>query len=221
MKKIILSAFFALFTVLTSLAQLTEGHFTYSIEATTDNPEMQMAIGMMQGSTLDVHFKDKMTRSQMKMGTMMNITTISNEATGDVLMLMSGMIGQNAIKSTLKELEESNTEKPVYTVDLINETKTIEGYTCKKAVMTDEAGVESVFWYTEEVTVSKKGQNYLNEDIPGFPMQYEMNNNGMKMTMTVTKLEKKLDKKSASLFEMTVPEGYKIMTMEEIKAMGM
>lgn len=221
MKKIILSAFFALFTVLTSLAQLTEGHFTYSIEATTDNPEMQMAIGMMQGSTLDVHFKDKMTRSQMKMGTMMNIITISNETTGDVLMLMSGMIGQNAIKSTLTELEESAGEKPVYTVDLINETKTIEGYTCKKAIMTDEAGVESVFWYTEEVIVSKKGQNYLNEDIPGFPMQYEMNNNGMKMTMTVTKLEKKLDKKSASLFEMTVPEGYKMMTMEEIKAMGM
>lgn len=221
MKKIILSAFFALFTVLTSLAQLTEGHFTYKIDVSTDNPEMQMAIGMMQGSTLDVHFKDKMTRSQMKMGTMMDITTISNETSGDVLMLMSGMIGKNAIKTTTAELADSTTEKPKFTIDLVNETKTIQGYACKKAVMTDEAGAESVFWYTEDVAVSKKGQSYLNENIPGFPMEYEMNNNGMKMTMTVTKLEKKLDKKSASLFEMTIPEGYKMMTMEEIKAMGM
>jgi GLPGLI family protein len=182
---------------------------------------MQMAIGMIQGSTLDVHFKDKMTRSEMKMGAMMNIVTIYNETSGEVLMLMSGMVGQNAIKITTAELAANEAEKPQITMELINETKTIQEYTCKKAILTDEDGVETVFWYTDEVVVSKKGQSYLNADIPGFPMQYEMNNNGMKMTMNVTKLEKKLDKKSASLFEMTIPSGYKIMTMEEIKALGM
>ena len=30
-------------------AQLKEGHVAYKIETTTDNPEMQMAVGMMQG----------------------------------------------------------------------------------------------------------------------------------------------------------------------------
>jgi GLPGLI family protein len=221
MKNMLLSFGFSLICALFSFAQLTEGHISYKIDMTSDNPDMQMAIGMMQGSTLDVYFKDKTTRAEMKMGALMNITTISNETSGDVLMLMSGMIGQNAIKTTTEELEKENPDKPKYEVELVNETKTIEGYICKKAVMTDEEGNESVFWYTEEINISKKGQSYLNEEVPGFPMQYDMNNNGMKMTMTVSALEKKLDKKSASLFEMTIPEGYKEMTMEELKSMCM
>lgn len=217
----LLSLGFSFVCTLLSFAQLTEGHISYKIDMTSDDPDMQMAIGMMQGSTLDVYFKDKATRAEMKMGALMNITTISNETTGDVLMLMSGMIGQNAIKTTTEELEKENPEKPKYEVELVNETKTIEGYSCKKAILTDEEGNESVFWYTEEINISKKGQSYLNEDVPGFPMQYDLNNNGMKMTMVVSSLEKKLDKKSASLFEMTIPEGYKEMTMEELKSMGM
>jgi GLPGLI family protein len=221
MKKILLSLGFSFVCALFSFAQLTEGHISYKIDMTSDDPDMQMAIGMMQGSTLDVYFKDKATRAEMKMGALMNITTISNETTGDVLMLMSGMIGQNAIQTTTAELEKENTDKPEFEVQLVDETKTIEGYTCKKAILTDEEGNESVFWYTEEINISKKGQSYLNEDVPGFPMEYDLNNNGMKMTMTVSLLEKKLDKKSVSLFEMKIPEGYKEMTMEELKSMGM
>jgi len=221
MRKILLSLGFSFVCTLLSFAQLTEGHISYKIDMTSDDPDMQMAIGMMQGSTLEVYFKDKTTRAEMKMGAIMNITTISNETSGDVLMLMSGMIGQNAIKTTTSELEKENTEKPKYDVQLVDETKTIEGYSCKKAILTDEEGNESVFWYTEEIDISKKGQSYLNEDVPGFPMQYDLNNNGMKMTMTVSQLEKKLDKKSVSLFEMAIPEGYKEMTMEDLKSMGM
>jgi GLPGLI family protein len=221
MRKILLSLGFSFVCTLLSFAQLTEGHISYKIDMTSDDPDMQMAIGMMQGSTLEVYFKDKTTRAEMKMGAIMNITTISNETSGDVLMLMSGMIGHNAIKTTTSELEKENTEKPKYDVQLVDETKTIEGYACKKAILTDEEGNESVFWYTEEIDISKKGQSYLNEDVPGFPMQYDLNNNGMKMTMTVSQLEKKLDKKSVSLFEMAIPEGYKEMTMEDLKSMGM
>jgi biopolymer transport protein ExbB len=193
----------------------------YKMEATSDNPDMQMAVSMMQGSTLDVYFKEKQTRAEMKMGAMMNMTTISNENNGEMLMLMSGMVGQNAIKSNLKELDSAQAEKPKTEVTLENETKVIEGYTCKKAIVTDEEGTESVFWYTEEISVAKKGQNYLNESVPGFPMQSEINNNGLKMIMTVTKVDKKLDKKASELFDMTIPSGYKEMTMEQLKSMGM
>ncbi len=208
-------------TILPLFGQMTEGHISYKMEATSDNPDMQMAVSMMQGSTLDVYFKEKQTRAEMKMGAMMNMTTISNENNGEMLMLMSGMVGQNAIKSNLKELDSAQAEKPKTEVTLENETKVIEGYTCKKAIVTDEEGTESVFWYTEEISVAKKGQNYLNESVPGFPMQSEINNNGLKMIMTVTKVDKKLDKKASELFDMTIPSGYKEMTMEQLKSMGM
>jgi GLPGLI family protein len=221
MKNFILTLFLALSVTYSIKAQLTEGHFTYTIEASSENPDMQMVTGMMQGSTLDIHFKDKITRSEMKMGSMMNIVTVSNENSGEILLLMSGMIGKNAILMTTEEVEALSEGKPEMNVELLDETKTIEGYLCKKAVLSDENGGESIFWYTEEIEISKVGQTYLNKEVPGFPMQYDLNNNGLKMTMTVSKFEKKLDKNIKSLFDMNIPEGYKTLTLEELEKMGM
>ena len=142
MKNIFFTLAFSFIAVLTGSAQMTEGHITYSIEASTDNPEMQMAIAMLQGSTMDLYFKEKSTRSEMKMGTMMTITTITNEADGNVLMLMGGMMGNNAVRSTMEELEvqKEEAEKPNYEVTLSDETKEIVGYTCKKATLVSEDG---------------------------------------------------------------------------------
>ena len=221
MKNFILTLFLALSVTYSLKAQLTEGHFTYTIEASSENPDMQMVTGMMQGSTLDIHFKDKITRSEMKMGSMMNIVTVSNENSGEILLLMSGMIGKNAIFMTTEEVEALSEGKPEMNVELLDETKTIEGYLCKKAVLSDENGGESIFWYTEEIEISKVGQTYLNKEVPGFPMEYDLNNNGLKMTMTVSKFEKKLDKNIKSLFDMNIPEGYKTLTLEELEKMGM
>ena len=221
MKKFILTLFIVASVNFSLKAQLTEGHFTYTVEASSENPDMQMVTGMMQGSTLDIHFKDKITRSEMKMGSMMNIVTVSNENSGEILLLMSGMIGKNAILITTEEIKALSANKPTMEVELLDETKTIEGYLCKKAVLSDNNGSESTFWYTEEIEISKVGQTYLNEDVPGFPMQYDINNNGLKMTMTVTKFEKNLDKNAKSLFEMKIPEGYKTLTLEELEKMGL
>lgn len=221
MKNFILTLFLALSVSYSLKAQLTEGHFTYTIEASSENPDMQMVTGMMQGSTLDIYFKDKITRSEMKMGSMMNIVTVSDENSGEILLLMSGMVGKNAILMTTEEIEALSEGKPEMNVELLDETKTIEGYLCKKAVLSDENGGESIFWYTEEIEISKVGQTYLNKEVPGFPMQYDLNNKGLKMTMTVTKAEKKLDKNARSLFDMEIPEGYKTLTLEELGNMGM
>jgi GLPGLI family protein len=221
MKKIL----FLLSLVLTTSAAFaqTEGHISYKIDATTDNPDMQMAIGMLQGSTMDIYFKDKATRSEMKMGSMMTITTITNESSNEMLMLMSGMMGNNAIKSPLEQPEDVADSAVVADaeVTLIDETKEIEGYSCKKAIVTSEDGIESVFWYTDQIEVSTKGQRYFNTKIPGFPMQFEINNRGLKMTITVVEIDKKLDKKkSSSLFNMEIPQGYTEMSMDDLQKMG-
>lgn len=222
MKKLLLTFLTATVICMTH-AQLKEGHIVYKIESTTDNPDMQMAVGMMQGSTMEVYFKEKATRGEFKMGSMMTTTTISDETNGDVLMLMSGMMGNMAIKSNSKDQQpvDADTPAPKVEVTITTETKVIEGYTCKKAVVTDEEGDVANFWFTEEIIVSKKGQNSLSDDVPGFPMQFEINKGGMTMSMTVTKVETSLPKNSKELFSMTIPEGYKEMSPEEMKQMGM
>lgn len=214
-----------LFTFLTLVtfslkAQLTEGHVAYKIDCVSDNPDMQMAVTMLQGSTMEIYFNEGLTRSEMKMGTMMSISTLTNEKTGDFLMLMSGMVGKNAILTTLDDINKEKAETPEMEVTLVDETKTIMGYVCKKAIMTSEDGLESVFWYTEEIKVASKGQSYLNEKVPGFPLEYEINNAGLKMVLTVTEIEKKI-KKAGDLFDFKIPEGYKQMTLEQLKGMGM
>jgi len=214
-----LACFF--FSVVSIFSQITEGHISYSIDLTSENSDMQSAIGMMQGSSLDVYFKDDVTRSEMKMGTLINVTTISNEDSGEVLMVMNGIVGQNAIKTTTEEIERQLSERPVFTVKLVDESKLIMGYDCKKAILTDEDGQESIFWYNESIQVSKKGQQYLYEDIPGFPMQYEINNNDMKMLITVTSLETELDNNPTTLFEMIIPEGFKEISMDQMATLGM
>jgi GLPGLI family protein len=219
MKKIILSLSFAVVALFSANAQLAEGHVKYKIEMSSDNPDMEMAISMMQGSTLDVFFSGDKTRSDMKMGTMMNISTV-NDGKDNILMLLSGMIGKNAIKSTISEIEAESGEKPEYDVELMDETKTIQNYVCKKALLTDPDGNEMTFWYTEDIIVNKKGQNYLNDEVPGFPMEFELSQGGMVMSMTVTELDKKL-KKGEDHFDIEIPEGYKEMTLEQLKTMGM
>jgi GLPGLI family protein len=222
MKKILLSLALIVGSITVNYAQIKEGRVTYKIDISTENPDMEMVVGMMQGSTLDIYFKEKMTRAEMKMGSMMNMTTISDEKSGKLLMLMSGMIGKKAISTTTEELSSKDEkEKPKYEVELVDETKDIAGYKCKKAILTDEEGNESTFWYTEEIEVSKKGQNYLNENVPGYPMQYEINNSGLVMGMTVTNITKELSKSDLKLFDMSIPEGYAEMTMEELQQMGM
>ena len=203
-------------------SQVSEGHITYKIDITSDNPDMQAALSMMQGSLLDIYFMGQSTRAEMKMGSMMNMTSITNEKSGDVLMLMSGMIGFNAIKTSMKELEAQNQEKPKIDISLIDEKKDVLGYICKKAIITDEQGNESVFWYTEDIVVSKKGQNYLNEEVPGFPLEYDINASGMKMTMIASSVATSLKKKEKEeLFTLDIPSGYKEMTLDDLKKMGM
>ena len=121
------SILFFIFLLIVSFsinAQLKEGHFTYSIEMKSDNPDMQMAIGMMQESSMDLFVLGSKTRVDMKMGTMMELSTITDQSE-EVLMLMSGMFGKNAIVTSVSELEKNKEEFPEPTLTLIDKTKNL------------------------------------------------------------------------------------------------
>ncbi len=159
MKKILFSMAMVVLSTLSLTAQVTEGNVKYSIEMSSTNPELEMQLAMMQGSTFELSFKDDLTRSEMNMGTIMKIVTITNAKSDGALMLMSGMMGNTAVKLSAEDLKKNTEESPEADVTLTDETKEIQGFSCKKAVVTDEEGTESVVWYTEEITVNKLGQN--------------------------------------------------------------
>jgi GLPGLI family protein len=221
MKKIRSIIALALIIQSSLFAQLKEGAVTFTIEVSSDNPEMQMVTTMMNGSTLDIYFKELFTSSTMKMGQVMTVTTISDQKAGDVLMVMEGMMGKKAVKSTISKLGELKKDQPKQKVTLLEEQKVIQGYSCKKGLLTDSTGNDFVFWYTDEIIASKGGQDYLINEIPGFPLEYEINNQGLKMVMKATSIKKGLDKaEKKKMFSLKIPEGYQEMTMEELQGMG-
>jgi GLPGLI family protein len=202
-----------------SFAQMKKGKITYDMSFSSDNPEMAMGLSMMSGSKMIMSFMPGKSRSEVSMGMMGTMTTISDEKSKKILSLTNMMGMKYAIESTLEDSKAAASEQEKPKVEITNETKEIMGYKCTKAIMTTNADGEAqtiTMWYTKDITAFTGGQQYYNEDMPGFPMQISLSREGMNVDMTVTNIEKKVDKKA---FDMKVPEGYEVKTQEELMQM--
>ena len=200
-------------------AQITEGHVKYKIDIDMDEKGNAMAVMMLKSASMEIFFKDSKTMVEFKMGAFANIKTITNSKTGDILMLTSGLIGNTATKTTISEIEDKTGGETVdeddFNVVLYNETKTIQGYTCYKAILTTSDTISTTFWYTKEIEIDKAGHAYLNEKIPGLPMQFEMNQSGVMITVTASSFEKTVGKKGDQIFDMSIPEGYEEKSLDD------
>ncbi|MEX1190567.1 MAG: hypothetical protein WED10_11540 [Brumimicrobium sp.] len=207
-----------LFSLFTATAQ-TEATIEYQIEMSSSNPEMESQLAMFENSTMKLYMKDKMMRQETSMGGMINTTTIVDSDARKTLMLVDGMMGKFAAKMDLSEMDdEKETEDPDLDIEFVDETKEIVGYECKKAIVYDEDGNESVFWYTEEIEAPKEGSKYMKEGIPGMALEFNVSQPEMSMTFTATEFSKKV-KKPKELFSMEVPEGYSEKTVEELQSL--
>lgn len=201
-----------------SFAQMKEGTITYTMDFSSDNPDMAMGISMMQGSKMMLAFMPGASRTEITMGTFGTISTVADEKSGNILMLMDMMGMKNAVKTSQKEMQAETKKAADNTkVELTNETKDISGYKCKKAIVTTEDGQKVDVWYTEQIQAYTQGQQYFNNQIPGMPMAFSANANGMTVNFNVTSIEKTADK---SKFTMTIPAGYTEKTYADMKKMG-
>lgn len=223
MKKHLLFALMTVLSVGSSIAQLTQGEIKFAVGVTSTDASMEMAVSMMAGTTMSISFSGESSRTDMQMGAMMSMTTVVNADTDTVLILLGGMMGNTAIVSTSDQLEEiADLEgQPEMEFELFDETKFVLGYTCKKAVMTDEDGNEVIYWYTEDIKVASTGQQHMHEEIPGFPLEFETSQSGMQMNFVATSFSEKLSENEKALFDTTVPNGYTEMSYEDLKSMGL
>jgi GLPGLI family protein len=204
------------FTLVTT-AQITEAKIAYEINMSSDNPELEMQLSMMQGSTLEMIFSEQKSKQNVSMGGFMTTTTISDSETGETLTLMDGMMGKIAMKMNINDTPEEETEEiDELEFEFVDETKSILGYTCHKAFSVDENGNESTFWYSKEIQAPRTESQYFQKEIPGMPLEFQIVSPEVTMTFTATEFVKKLNKADKD-FSMQVPEGYKEMTPEEMQ----
>jgi GLPGLI family protein len=215
-KSFILAALFIGLTI-TSFAQLTKGSVTYNMSFISDDPDMAMATAMMSGSKMILSFQPGASRADITMGSFGKISTVVDDKSKAYLMLMDMMGSKTAVKSTVDEMKAQAGEQPTYSVEKTSETKDVLGYKCTKAILRTDDGTELVGWYTPELSVSTSGQNYFNEQMPGFPLEFSTMAQGMTISMVASDISKSVDK---SVFAMKIPEGYTEKSMDEMMMMG-
>lgn len=193
------------------------GHLHYQLELSSDNPDMALALPMMEGSTMGFYFSADKTRVYMVMGSFMVMNTVVDLKKDKGLMLMEIMGNKTATELNLPaDGSDSPSSKPETTVT--RETKSILGFNSSKIIVKDDKGMESIIWITRELTAPLKGQNQFgNTDFDGVPMEFTTANNGMNIHFIATEFNKNPDPK---IFNIDIPEGYTRMTEEDWKSSG-
>jgi GLPGLI family protein len=199
---------------LSAVAQLKKGVVSYDVNFSSDKEEMAMVSTMMAGSKMIMSFLPGKSRTDISMGMLGNVSTISDSKTKKTLTLTEMMGTKNAVESKIESTESKPNDQ---TIEITNETKTISGYNCTKANVTTADGNTLVIWFTKDIVAFTQGQNYMNSKIPGFPMEMTIVQDGLTIEFKATSVETKVDKK---LFKQSIPEGYEIKTEEEMKSMG-
>ncbi|MBS1637402.1 MAG: hypothetical protein JST26_15915 [Bacteroidetes bacterium] len=223
MKKLFTTVAAVTIAALSLTAQTKEGYVIYDTKIEGLPPE-QAAMGEMETK---VYFKDGKSMTEVN-SMMYSMQTVMDDK--GMLMLMDQMGNKFAVKQTKEEMEKeaaANKDKEKEPkIEYTTETKTIAGYECKKAIVTTYVGKDKKeekvdVWYCEKFdNPNKQGAGRggsLYKGLKGMPFEYSMNQNGLKINVVAKEVS--TDPVSDSKFVLST-DGYKMMTMEELKAMG-
>jgi GLPGLI family protein len=222
MKKLFSTLAVVALTALSLNAQIKEGYILYDMKIEGLPPEQAAMMGDMETK---VTFKNGKALTEVT--SMMFSQQMVVDETG-MTMLMEQMGNKIAMKQTKEEMEKAEAkvkEKPADPkIEYTNETKTIAGYECKKAIITtvgkDKKEEKMEMWYSDKFENPNKegkgrGQNVM-KGLKGMPFEYAGGQGGMKFKMTAKEVS--TDPVADSKFTLST-EGYKVMTADEIKAM--
>jgi hypothetical protein len=203
---------------------MSDGTITYELKLEKDNP---MA-GMLNGTNMVLSFKGSLMKTSVNiMGGMMSMNIVmDNSAKKGVMLVSAPMMGKNmAVEMTEKDFadaeqkQKENQSKAKVTYNKNNKKK-IAGYKCYQATAKVDGMPDGVILYLTD-KIKPVGQSQIQNQIPGlsgFPLAFEVNQAGMKILFEASKVDKLTP--SDKEFDMSIPEGFDKVTMEEIQGMG-
>lgn len=212
--------FFSLITLLVfSFSGLAQDkiYVKFETEIIADGEEAEMMKMMMNGSTMEIATSKERTWVKTEVGTMITMTMEVDSKTEEMTMLMSGMVGDMAFQGDISEMEPEEEPEVNFNSDY-TETKEILGYTCKKATVTDEDGNVVTYWYTDKL-LRPDGVTQMPDQVPGMCLEFEAKmQEGI--TMKYTAIEAN-DNVNMSEYKIAIPEGVDVMSLSDLKNMGM
>jgi GLPGLI family protein len=182
--------------------------YNISVQSSSDKTEIARSL---EGAVVTVSIKGSQSRSDMTsaLGTESNLFD-ARAGKGFILKEYSGQ------KLMITMNKENWTQKNQYYQNLKFTTEdgeqVISGYKCRKAVAVLPNGKNITVYYTPEINVSNKQYNNAFTQLPGIPVQYELESGSMKFSYKLSKVS--YEPVASSRFE--VPKtGYRVMTYEE------
>jgi GLPGLI family protein len=217
MKKMFLAIAVASMSVLSANAQKKgsfEGKVVY--ELNFDNAGLPPeALQMLKGAEAITFIKEDKRRVDISMP-MQSTSSIMDNKSKQIVTLMDIMGQKYLIRTTEADIKKEEEKAPETTIKYVDGTKTIAGYTCKKAEVTQKSkdGKEEVstVYYTEEIPAAEMKSAY--KGLKGFPMEYTVKQGGVQMKFICKSANK--EKVEDSKFEIP-KEGYTETTMEDFQ----
>ena len=195
--------------------KFTEGTISYDIVINTGDSKPKIA-DMFDGATSIVYIKGNKTRSEM-VSSLGSQSTIVDSKTGNVTVLKEYGEQKYMISMTPANWKEANRRYEGVTFTFENESKTIAGYKCQKAIGKLKDGSTFTVYYTTELMPENYEFQYSNKTLPGLAMQYESSIGSLKVTYTVSRIS--FNPVPASKFDLP-KTGFRVMTYEESKNAG-
>ncbi len=206
---------------------MNQGYIKFEItDLISEDEQMAAMLGMMKGSTNEVYFTKEKSLSVMNMmGGMMKMTMLANMTDNTSMMLFDAM-GQKYKIPMSAEDKKANIEKSNQAMGNLEfvfdkeDVKMIAGRKCYKVTIkgSNMEGVEMSAYITESIKAGAEVMQGIDASkMPGFPLEYIVNNGQFSMVFTALEVKDSVD---LSVFDVNT-KGFKEMTMEEFQsAMG-
>jgi GLPGLI family protein len=192
--------------------KLSEATISYDIVINTGT-ERPRAADYLDGATSTVYLKGGKSRTEM-VSALGTEATIIDDAAKAVYSIKEYGAQKYIVRMTPANWKEINRRYEDVKFGYTNETKTILGYKCLKAVATPSNGPSFVVWYTPDLVPENNNFQYMNRTLPGLAMEYESNVGSMKVTYTVSKIN--LNPVPAAKFDLP-KAGFRLLSYEESK----
>ena len=189
---------------------ISEGTIVYDMVIQTGNNQPQKG-DALEGATTTVYLKGNNSRTDV-VSTLGKEITIFNSKTDNAVILKEFSGQKLMITLTKDNWKSKNKMYGDIKFELTNEVKSIAGYNTKKAIANMADGKSFVVYYAPDVVTANKEYDATFINLPGLPIQYEIESGKMKFKYTISKIT--YDPVLVSQFDFPTA-GYRVMTYEE------
>lgn len=191
---------------------MTEGYLQYhiNVEAADTSAETRQNVMMLKNSKMEIYFAEDLSRIDFTMGKVGATSVVLNKKNHIALTTTKSPMGNFATQKTVEDSDLNSSQQDTNAVIVeTKETKKILGYDCRKIFLKSNGKI-STYWITDQIDVNETIGEITNRNIPGFPMAFSTQENGMVMEYKLSNIKYELENKS-KVFSTEVPEGYTLV----------